>query len=53
VHVTVAKWLRPSGEWLDKKGITPNEEATWDNPKEVTETNFREDPQLTKAVEML
>lgn len=53
VHVTVAKWLRPSGEWLDKKGITPDEEVTWDNPKEVTEANFQEDPQLTKAVEML
>src|SRR3989337_927786 len=24
VHITVAKWLRPSGEWIDKVGVTPD-----------------------------
>lgn len=51
VHVTIARWLRPSGDWLDKKGITPDEEVTWENPKEVTD--YKEDPQMAKAVEIL
>lgn len=24
IHITIAKWLRPSGEWIHKKGITPD-----------------------------
>jgi carboxyl-terminal processing protease len=51
VHVTVAKWLRPSGEWLDKKGITPDTEVVWDDAKETD--NFKDDPQVLKAVELL
>lgn len=40
VHITIAKWLRPSGDWIDKKGITPDVVAT-------------EGAQLDKAIEML
>lgn len=40
VHITIAKWLRPSGEWIDKIGITPDVVAT-------------ESSQLEKAIEML
>lgn len=27
IHITIAKWLRPSGEWIDKVGIKPDVEA--------------------------
>lgn len=40
VHITIAKWLRPSGDWIDKKGITPDIAAT-------------EGAQLEKAIEIL
>lgn len=51
VHVTVARWLRPSGEWLDKIGITPDVEVTWEEPTDVTD--YSQDPQVSKAVELL
>ncbi len=43
IHVTVAKWLRPSGEWIDKKGIEPD--------YKVEENG--EDNQLKKALDLL
>jgi carboxyl-terminal processing protease len=51
VHVTVARWLRPSGEWLDKKGIMPDTEVKWDEPTEVSD--YKQDPQLAQALKML
>lgn len=51
LHITVAKWLRPSGEWLDKKGIVPDIVVKWDV---ATPSAFWEDdPQLTKAINTL
>lgn len=32
LHVTVAKWIRPSGEWIHEKGVTPDVEAK-DDPE--------------------
>jgi carboxyl-terminal processing protease len=46
VHITVARWLRPSGDWIDKKGITPDVKV--EMPQDVNST---EDPQLDKAVQ--
>ena len=40
IHITIAKWLRPSGEWIDKRGITPDIVAT-------------ESAQLEKAIQLL
>jgi carboxyl-terminal processing protease len=51
IHVTVAKWLRPSGDWIDKKGITPDMTVAWDNGNDTTA--WENDPQLTKAIEIL
>lgn len=42
IHITVARWLRPSGDWIDKIGIIPDVEV-------VAEP----DVQLQKAIEML
>ncbi len=45
IHVTVAKWLRPSGNWIDKIGITPDiKVAAADDPTK--------DPQLDKAMSL-
>ena len=44
LHVTVAKWLLPSGKSIDKVGIKPNIEV---QPDQKDQTN---DVQLTKAV---
>ncbi len=45
LHVTVAKWVLPSGRWIGKEGITPDVKI---------EDNFETkdiDEQLDKAVE--
>lgn len=46
LHVTVARWLNPSGYWVNEKGLTPDVEIQ-DNP------DTPQDEQLEKAVEML
>ncbi|MEI6691060.1 MAG: S41 family peptidase [bacterium] len=45
LHVTVAKFLLPSGRWIHKEGITPDLEVKPD------EKNPENDVQLDKAVE--
>ena len=57
IHITVAKWLRPNGEWIDKIGIMPDVEVKPvkidpDKPRD-TETETKNDTQLNKAIEML
>lgn len=44
LHVTIAKWLTPSGTWVNGKGLTPDVSVSLD-PK-----NPSEDTQLEKAV---
>lgn len=52
IHVTIAKWLRPSGEWIDKIGIVPDIEV---QPEEATDSAQLDqvDTQLNKAIELL
>ena len=49
IKVTVAKWVLPKGEVLEKKGIEP------DYAVELTEADIEKekDPQLDKAIEVL
>jgi carboxyl-terminal processing protease len=49
LKVTIAKWLTPKGESIDKKGLTP------DIKVEISEEDWEEnrDPQLEKAIEIL
>ena len=50
LHVTVAKWLLPEGEWINGKGIEP--EVNVENTLEEGNTLTREtDKQLDAAVE--
>jgi carboxyl-terminal processing protease len=51
VHITVAKWLRPNGEWIDKVGIKPDFEVKWDGVD--TGGDWKKDPQLLKAFELI
>lgn len=57
IHVTVARWLRPNGEWIDKKGIEPDtkvEAAKIDDSKpRDSATEDQNDAQLNKAIELL
>jgi carboxyl-terminal processing protease len=47
LHVTTAKWLLPSGKWIDKNGIEPDV-IIENNAKDQTK-----DLQMEKAVELL
>ena len=46
LHVTIARWLTPSGFWVNEKGLTPDNEVK-DNP------DTPEDEQLLEAVKLL
>lgn len=47
LHVTVARWLLPSGRSIDKEGVKPDFEVKMDEKDES------KDPQLDKAIEIL
>ncbi|TSD00805.1 MAG: carboxyl-terminal processing protease, partial [Parcubacteria group bacterium Athens0714_25] len=49
VKITVAKWLTPSGNQINKEGISPDVEV------DLTEDDWNNDrdPQLDKAIEIL
>lgn len=47
LHVTVARWLLPSGKTIDKEGVSPDFEVKMD------EQDATKDPQLEKAIELL
>src|SRR3989344_4898677 len=49
LKITVAKWLTPNGNLIEKKGLTPDYEV------EITRKDLenKKDPQLDKAVEIL
>jgi carboxyl-terminal processing protease len=54
MHVTVAKWILPSGEWINGKGIEPN--IVVQNPdldQNNTVAAEQNDKQYAKAVEIL
>lgn len=46
LHITVAKWLTPSGFWVNEKGLKPDIEIKLDE-------NSKEDTQLQEALKIL
>lgn len=52
LHVTVAKWILPKGDWINGKGITPEVEVINNLPEGNTLTK-EFDQQLEKAIEIL
>jgi len=52
LHVTVAKWILPNGDWINSKGIEPNIKV--ENQLEEGNTLTRDkDLQLEKAIDIL
>ncbi len=51
VRLTVARWVRPSGEWIHEIGVTPDIAVEW--TVEEREANPDADPQLEAAIEYL
>ncbi|MGB9883074.1 MAG: S41 family peptidase [Microgenomates group bacterium] len=52
LHVTVAKWILPNGDWINSKGIEPDIKIE----NKITEGNTltrEQDQQLDKAIEIL
>jgi len=49
LHVTIAKWLLPNGEWINGKGILPDFEVGL-TPDEI---KAEKDPQFDKALEVI
>lgn len=49
VHVTIAKWLTPNGEWVDETGILPDFDVTLTRE----DIEVKRDPQLEKAIELI
>ena len=52
LHVTVAKWILPNGDWINGKGIDPEIKVTNENKDGNTITK-ETDVQLEKAIELL
>ncbi|MEI7653015.1 MAG: S41 family peptidase [bacterium] len=54
LHVTVAKWVLPGGDWINGKGITPETEVVnTEIDKQNTVNARKSDIQLDKAIELL
>jgi len=51
MHVTVAKWILPNGDWINGKGIEPNV-AVKNEVKDGNTLTRETDTQLEKAVQM-
>jgi len=52
LHVTVAKWILPNGDWINSKGIDP-EIKVENQVKEGNTPTRSDDKQLDKALEIL
>ncbi len=52
LHLTVAKWILPNGNWINEKGIEPNIKIE-NKLKEGNTLTREDDKQLDKAIEIL
>ncbi|EKE14420.1 MAG: hypothetical protein ACD_12C00516G0001, partial [uncultured bacterium] len=52
LHVTVAKWVLPNGDWINGKGIEPKIKVV-NEIKEGNTITKEVDKQLEKAIELL
>jgi carboxyl-terminal processing protease len=53
LHVTIARWVLPGGDWIHDTGLTPDVEVALEEPDTATEGATTRDTQLEKAVETL
>lgn len=52
LHITVAKWILPNGDWINEKGIEPMIKID-NQTKEGNTLTRQDDKQLDKAIEVL
>jgi len=52
LHITVAKWVLPNGDWINSKGIEPKFKVS-NETKEGNTITKETDKQLQKAIELL
>jgi carboxyl-terminal processing protease len=52
LHVTIAKWILPNGDWINSKGIEPNVKVEL-KLKEGNTLTRQDDNQLDTALEVL
>lgn len=53
LHVTTARWLLPSGDWIHEKGIEPDLAIEIDIPEDATDSAELVDSQLESAIDVL
>ncbi|NWF67628.1 MAG: S41 family peptidase [Chloroflexi bacterium] len=53
VRLTIARWLRPSGEWIHGVGVTPDIVVEWSPENYDDMRNPETDPQLSTALSYL
>ncbi|OGE14128.1 hypothetical protein A3F00_02515 [Candidatus Daviesbacteria bacterium RIFCSPHIGHO2_12_FULL_37_11] len=54
IHITTAKWLTPSGKWVNEtEGLEPDIKVEIPKDREVKEGEIKNDIQLEKALEIL
>lgn len=53
LHVTIAKWVLPNGQWINGKGIEPDIKVENDTPDEENTPTKDNDKQLDKAIETI
>lgn len=52
LHVTIAKWILPKGDWINSKGVKPDVEVSLPDDPDNTITR-KTDLQLEKALELV
>lgn len=53
LHVTVAKWILPGGDWIHEKGLKPDIEVVVSAEEAKKNAEEKKDPQLERAVEAI
>ncbi|MEP7167110.1 MAG: S41 family peptidase [Candidatus Woesebacteria bacterium] len=53
LHVTIAKWILPGGDWIHEIGLKPDVEVKVSPEDAVKNAQENKDPQLDKAIEVL
>lgn len=54
LHITIARWLLPSGKSIDKEGISPDVEIKMDEKDSPSgEAGQTKDPQMDKAIDLV
>lgn len=53
LHLTIAKWLLPSGDWIHEEGIKPDVEVVYDESLATMSGELTVDNQLEEAVKQI